>query len=96
MEGDDRPLGSQGSVALRSSTDDTDEPEREAMYFGKEYERPGQVSAGIDLKRFVTYNLLAVALALGANFLGVTSALMSTNPTFFRSLGVDQSFPSFI
>jgi hypothetical protein len=64
----------------------------QAIYFGKEYERPSQLR-GIDIKRFVTYNLLAVVLALGANFLGITSTLMSaTNPTFFRSLGVDQLY----
>ena len=48
---------------------------------------------GIDPVRFVAFNLLAIALALGANFVGVTSALMSnTNPELFRSLKVDRLY----
>lgn len=48
----------------------------------------------IDPKRFILYNSLALALALGSNFLGVTSNLMTaTNPTYFRSLGLDQLYP---
>lgn len=51
-------------------------------------------SINIDPLRFVSYNLLAVALALGANFLGVTSDLMTkTDPTFFRAKQLDQLYP---
>lgn len=57
-----------------------------------EFKRDAQ-QVGIDPVRFISYNLLALALALGANFLGVTSTLMSnTSPEFFRSLGVDQIY----
>lgn len=48
----------------------------------------------IDKKRFVAYNLLAVALALGANFLGITSWLMSMNVDLFRTtLKADIIYP---
>ncbi len=48
----------------------------------------------LDKKRFVSYNLLAVALALGANFLGITSSLMSLNVDLFRTkLKADIVYP---
>ena len=47
----------------------------------------------IDIPRFIAYNLLAVALAFGSNFLGVTSIVMSaTAPQVFRSAGLDQLY----
>jgi len=48
----------------------------------------------LDIRRFVGFNLLALALAFGANFLGCTSLLLSaTNPTYFQSLGLDRLYP---
>lgn len=48
----------------------------------------------IDPVRFVGYNLLAISLAIGANFLGCTSWLMShSDPQLFRSLKLDQLYP---
>ena len=46
----------------------------------------------IDPKRFVAYNLLAIGLALGANFLGVTSILTSINPEPFRAARLDRLY----
>ena len=62
--------------------------------FGKEGEFNRDMAAsGIDPVRFISYNLLALVLAIGANFLGVTSAIMtSTSPETFRSLGIDQLY----
>jgi hypothetical protein len=71
-----------------------DIPTNADMYLGDNH-RLGTGSdedVTFDLARFVAYNLLAVVIALGANFLGVTSGIMSQNPTFFRSLGVDQLY----
>lgn len=63
-------------------------------FLGEEGEFVSDVKrAGIDVRRFISFNLLALALALGANFVGVTSTLMSnTNPEFFRSLKLDQLY----
>jgi hypothetical protein len=48
---------------------------------------------GLDLKRFIGYNSLAVILAFGSNFLGSTSFIMTnTNPEYFRSLKFDQLY----
>jgi len=47
----------------------------------------------LDVPRFIFYNLLAVFLALTANFSGVTSALLSTNSEYFASLKLDQLYP---
>ena len=48
----------------------------------------------LDKNRFLAYNLLAVALALGANFLGITSWLMSFNVDLFRTkLKADIIYP---
>ena len=47
----------------------------------------------LDMKRFITYNLFALFLAIGANFVGMTSFFMtSTNPEYFRSLKLDQLY----
>lgn len=47
----------------------------------------------LDIKRFIIFNALALVLALGANFLGVTSTLMSiTNPEYFRTLKLDELY----
>jgi hypothetical protein len=47
-----------------------------------------------DIRRFVLYNLLAIVLGLGGNFLGVTSIIMTnTNPTYFQSLKLDVFYP---
>jgi len=46
-----------------------------------------------DWGRFISYNTLAIFLAIGANFLGITSLLMTqTNPELFRSLKLDQLY----
>lgn len=53
----------------------------------------GNGNDGFSWSRFVLFNTLALFLALGANFLGVTSSLMSnTNPAFFRSAKLDQLY----
>jgi len=50
-------------------------------------------SSIIDIKRFILFNALAIILALGANFIGITSTLMSiTNPEYFRSLKLDELY----
>lgn len=50
-------------------------------------------SSIIDIKRFVLFNALAIVLALGANFIGITSTLMSiTKPEYFRSLKLDELY----
>lgn len=69
--------------------------EESAVIFGKDYEKPGfgLQRLGIDPVRFVAFNALAVAIALGANFLGMTSFIMSkTNPAFFQSVRADQLY----
>lgn len=44
--------------------------------------------------RFFTFNLLALVLAFGANFVGITSYVMSnTDPAYFRSTQLDQLYP---
>ena len=46
-----------------------------------------------DLSRFISFTFLSILLALGANFLGVTSFLLSsTQPDYFSSLGLDQIY----
>jgi len=50
-------------------------------------------SGGLDMKRFIGFNLLAILLAIGANFIGITSFLLSsTNPDYFKSLKLDQIY----
>ena len=45
------------------------------------------------MKRFILYNALAFALAIGANFLGITSTILTqSNPQYFRSLKLDQLY----
>ena len=47
----------------------------------------------LDVNRFIKYNSIAFVLAIGANFLGITSAIMSnTNPSYFRSLKLDKLY----
>lgn len=73
---------------------DDDEVDIKTFFLGNEGEFVGDVKKlRIDLPRFVAYNFLAVALAFGSNFLGLTSATMSaTNPEYFRSAGFDQLY----
>lgn len=48
----------------------------------------------IDPKRFLLFNLLAITLAIGANFLGGTSVLLSsTFPEYFQQHQFDQIYP---
>ena len=48
----------------------------------------------IDPKRFVVFNLLALLLAIGANFLGVTSWLLTaSHPDTFRQMRADIVYP---
>ena len=73
----------------------TPEPINIATYVFDEKEELKRYAAkvGIEPVRFISYNLLALVLALGANFLGVTSTIMSnTNPEYFRSLQLDQLY----
>eukprot|EP00600_Ochromonadales_sp_CCMP1393_P013716 CAMPEP_0175011952 /NCGR_PEP_ID=MMETSP0005-20121125/9008_1 /TAXON_ID=420556 /ORGANISM="Ochromonas sp., Strain CCMP1393" /LENGTH=290 /DNA_ID=CAMNT_0016268073 /DNA_START=125 /DNA_END=997 /DNA_ORIENTATION=+ len=85
-------------VSRMSNADEDDTTAKKSapqgsVYFGEDYERPGLFKLSeIDLQRFITYNGLALLLALGANFVGITSTLMSTNPAYFRSLGLDQLY----
>lgn len=47
----------------------------------------------LDTKRFIQSISLATSLAIGSNFVGITSNFMTnTNPIFFRSLKVDQLY----
>lgn len=79
---------------IREMVADDDDVDIKTFFLGNEGEFVGDVKKlRIDLPRFVAYNLLAVALAFGSNFLGVTSATMSaTNPDYFRSAGLDQLY----
>jgi len=55
--------------------------------------RRSQMLGTFDLQRFIFYNALALALAIGANFLGITSGILTqTNPQYFRSLKLDQLY----
>ena len=73
---------------------DNDDVDMKTFFIGNEGEFARDVGRlKIDLPRFVAYNLLAVALAFGSNFLGVTSAVMSaTRPEYFRSARLDQLY----
>lgn len=67
--------------------------EKESMYI-TEFDEKSKKTITIDLKRFLSYNILALFLAIGSNFLGVTSMLLSnTNTEYFRSIKVDQLYP---
>jgi hypothetical protein len=82
-------------IALRCTANDDPLPPTTREYiFGKDGEfMQDAKNVGIDPVRFIGYNLLALILALGANFVGITSTLMTnTNPELFRSLGVDQLY----
>ena len=70
-------------------------PTSKAMYFSDSSNLGNRADEdfGFDLGRFIGFNSLAIIIALGANFLGITTALISnTNPSYFRSLGVDQLY----
>ncbi len=81
-------------VRMQAPDEDADNVDIGTYVFGKPGElRNDAEKAGIDPARFIGYNLLALMLALGANFVGVTSLLMSkTNPEYFRSIGLDQLY----
>lgn len=50
-------------------------------------------SIKLDMKRFITYNALALFIAIGANFMGLTSFFIThVNPDYFRSIKVDQLY----
>ena len=70
------------------------QPDIKTYFLGNDGEfRSDMKKAGIDINRFISFNLLAIVLALGANFVGVTSNLMTnTSPEFFRSLKLDQLY----
>ena len=80
-----------------ASSAESKEEERVTVYFSREDE-PTTSSARLrnsnsSTQRFLLFNLLALVLATGANFLNLTSFLMSsTSPSFFRSLGLDQLY----
>lgn len=82
------------SESSPSSSNVEVEEDIKTYLFGKEGELAADAArVGIDPVRFISYNILAIALALGANFLGVTSTLMSnTSPAFFQSLKLDQLY----
>lgn len=44
-------------------------------------------------RRFILGTITGTALALGADFLGSTSAILSLNPELFRGLRVDVLYP---
>ena len=79
---------------IQHMTVDKDNIDIKTFFIGNEGEFARDVGRlKIDLPRFVAYNLLAVALAFGSNFLGLTSAVMSaTNPDYFRSARFDQLY----
>ena len=91
-ENDD--ISESGPDKVQMQAPEPDKMDVGTYVFGKPGElRKDASKAGIDPVRFISYNLLAVALALGANFLGVTSLLMSnSNPDYFRSIGLDQLY----
>ena len=72
-----------------------EEPDMKTYFLGNDGEFKSDLRrAGIDIKRFISFNLLAIALALGANFVGITSSLMTaTNPVLFQTLKLDQLYP---
>jgi PsbP len=82
------------SHRVQHMTKDNDDVDMKTFFVGNEGEFARDLGRlKIDLPRFVAYNLLAVALAFGSNFLGVTSAVMSaTNPEYFRSARFDQLY----
>ena len=79
---------------LSCSNNGKEEPDMKTYFLGNDGElRSDMKKVGIDIKRFISFNLLAFFLALGANFVGITSHLMTnTNPEFFRSLKLDQLY----
>ena len=81
-------------VQMQAPQVEADEVDIGTYVFGKSGElRKDMKLTGIDPVRFISYNLLALVLALGANFMGITSLLMSnTYPNYFRSLSLDQLY----
>ena len=74
-----------------------DASNKDGYYFTNDDEmisgKSKQKSGGLDMKRFIGFNLLAILLAIGANFIGITSVLLSsTNPDYFKSLKLDQIY----
>lgn len=65
-----------------------DQRKSRSTKFGKESD--GLV---IDPKRFIAFNLLAVVLAIGANFVGITSSLLSSRADYFRDIRADIIYP---
>lgn len=82
-----------GRTTMRMA-EDKEEVDATTFFLGREGEFAGDVKKlKLDVPRFIAYNLLAVFLAFGSNFLGVTSAVMSaTKPEYFRSAGLDQLY----
>jgi hypothetical protein len=72
--------------------DDEDAP---IMVFSKE-DKPRLISkaqTGIDLRRFVLFNTIALVIAVGSNFMQMTSFIMSnTQPEYFRSQRIDELY----
>ena len=65
--------------------------------FGKDDEFQQDVArVGIDPTRFVAYNLLALLIAVGANFLGITEGLLAVAPApvlrMAKDSGLDQIY----
>eukprot|EP01041_Mallomonas_annulata_P013231 gene13231-27995_t len=72
----------------------TDSKDSNSLIFGKEDEVTDSRRQGLDIRRFLLFNGLALAIALGGNFLGITSTIMSTtSPDFFRAAKIDQIYP---
>jgi hypothetical protein len=88
-----------GSTIMRTQiakrmAEEKDETDLRTFFIGNEGEFSADLKkVNFDWNRFVSFNLLAVALAFGSNFVGITSVLMSnTKPEVFRSAGLDQLY----
>lgn len=90
------PIVPASPAALGTTTKETQSEEDKKSYYFFNDDRSGgkeSVVGYVDIKRFVTYNALALVLALGANFCGITSAIMSnTEPALFRAMKFDQLY----
>ena len=82
---------------FHASTETDEDVTLGTYFFGKDDEfRRDAARVGLDPGRFIAFNSLALVLALGANFLGVTEGLLSIAPqpliSASRRLGIDQIY----
>lgn len=92
--GEQRSADEEESMLLfPSDKRDSDIVSNQAIFFANKDDDVIQ-RKGFSLRRFVFFNALAVVLALGANFVGITSLLLTqTQPEVFRSAGLDELYP---